>query len=311
MLNLVSCAAAFDNTGFARCTFNPREIVGALLVSPTFAISETDAEDLQTFLENAVKNPVKSERVLPVLNFVGVTDNSEEPVRETLGYGTTKTIRDGNYNWTFRFVKGGLCLLKSLQSFNGQDVYVIFIDAAGNLIGTKTTAGLAGIPVDDYWANKWSASDGNGATTNLSVYFSFRPVYINERLSFIQTSTIDGFDISVIKGLQDLEIKLISATASTVVVQVADKCTGSVNDIADMFSDELEDPAAWVAVSLAGDDETIDDVEFNSTTKQFTITFDPVRTVATSLNLAPTDDLEDLGVVGYEGKAITVPVTTA
>lgn len=307
-LNSVKCTTAFANTGFGKCTFTPREIVAALLVSSSFVITEADTENLQSFLEDAIKNPVRSERANLVPGFVAFTDSSDEVVREQLGYGGTATLRDGNYNWTFRFVDGGLCLLSSLQAFNGQRPNVIFIDAAGNFIGTKRNGGLAGIPVEDYWANKWVPSDGSSASANLSVYFSFRPETINQMLSFIQTANIDGFDLASLQGIQDLVLVAGAATASSAVISVADKCSGSVEDFGDLYGADLANDSLWTAVGVDGSVQTISAVAYNATTRVFTLTFDAPRTVDSIVGLAPINDLENAGIVGFEGTTVRVPL---
>lgn len=307
-LNSVKCTTAFANTGFGKCTFTPREIVAALLVSSSFVITEANTNNLQTFLEGAIHNPVRSERANLVPGFVAFTDSSDEVVREQLGYGGTATLRDGNYNWTFRFVDGGLCLLSSLQAFNGQRPNVIFIDAAGNFIGTKRNGGLAGIPVEDYWANKWTPSDGASASANLSVYFSFRPETINEKLAFIQTANIEDFDLASIQGIQDLVLVPGAVAAASAVITVADKCSGSPEDFGDLYGADLADETLWTATGTDGSSQTISAVAYNSVTHEFTLTFDPVRTIDSIVGLAPIDDLETAGIVGFEGTSVRVPL---
>lgn len=307
MINQVACASAFSNVGVGRCSFIPREIVGAMLVSANFVITEADSADLQTFLQDAAADAVAANRLLPIHGFVGITDSSEDVTRETLGYGVSRTLRDGNYGWTLRFVEGGLCLLTALQEFNGQRVYVIFIDAAGNLIGTKKPTGLGGIPVDDFWANKWVPSDGT-TTANLSLFFSFRPEYINQRLAFIQTSNIPDFDFDSIVGLQDVAIQILTAAAGTVTLKLADRCSMD-NSFSDLFGADLVAADGITAVGVDGSVQTIDAQTFNATTRVYTLTFDPTRTVASIINLIPVADLETAGISGYEGRSVVAPVT--
>jgi hypothetical protein len=305
MINEIACTEVFANTGFGQCNFSPREIFGILLVNPDFVIKDTDTATLQTFLTNAARNINKGLRLRPIMGFVEAEDSSEEPVRQTFGYGATKTLRDGNYNWQFKFVNGGTCLLKSLQALNGQTPYVIFVDAAYNLIGTVKDGGLGGIPVTDYWANPWNLNDGSGVATLFSIYLSFAPTYINQRLAFIQTSTIPNFDISGVRGVQDVLLNVTASSASSISVQLKDKCTGSL-DFGALYSDELEDPSAWVATTTLGVAQVIDTVVYNAATKTFVLTFDPVRAAATILNLADISALIGLGVIGYEGIPVTV-----
>lgn len=305
MINEIACTELFANTGFGQCNFSPREIFGILLVHPDFVIKDSDTATLQTFLTTSARNPNKGLRLRPIMGFVEAEDSSEEPVRQTFGYGATKTLRDGNYNWLFKFVNGGTCLLKSLQALNGQTPYVIFVDAAYNLIGTVKDGGLGGIPVTDYWANPWNLNDGSGVATLFSIYLSFAPTYINQRLAFIQTATIPNFDISGVRGIQDVLLSVTAKSANSISVQLKDKCTGSL-DFGALYSDELDAPGAWVTNEPDGTAQTIDAVVYNAATKTFVLTFDPVRTEATILNLADISTLIGLGVIGYEGIPVTV-----
>lgn len=306
-INSFSCATAFGNTGTNKCAFAPKEVVGMFIVPKSWSIKNDQVPTLQTYLEQSAKSPSKSSRIYPVHNFVGFTDSSEDVVRETLGYGETVTIRDGNYNWMFRFVKGGMCLLKSLRDRNGSDVYVVFIDKEGNLIGTIRNGGLAGIPISDFWAPKWTLGDGSGTTSNFSVFMSFKPEYINERLAFIQTKN-SGLILEDIQGLQDLLAIPITAAAGTANVYVVDKCSGNNEDVADLFGDDLAEVSLWSASSVNGTAQTISAVAFNPLTKSYTLTFTPVRTVGSIISLASVDVLEAADIVGFEGSSSSLPL---
>lgn len=312
MLNVVSCETAFENVGYGKCTFTPREITGMFIVPDDFLIKESDTSDLQTFLYNKITDPVKSKRVFPILGFVGVEDGSEEPVRETLGYGSTRTLKEGNYAWTFRFEKGGLCLLRSLQKINGQSVNVIFIDGAGVMFGAKKTVGgdtgLGGIPIDDFWANKWTISDGAGASTSLSVYLSFKPVHVNENLSFLSTSELSNFDIYSVRGVQDIVIDVVSATSSAIKYKLRDKCSGSVSSFSEVYETELKILTSAVVTDEDGIPETIDDIAYNDVTNEWTITLDPVRTSDSILSLADIATLTSNGIEGFESNRVSVPL---
>jgi hypothetical protein len=315
MLNVLNCANVFENTGAGKCSFIPREVIGMLFVPSTLVIDKTDAEDLQAFLEAATRNPVKAARVRPLQNIVGVTDNSEEPVRETLGYGSTQTLRDGNYAWTFRFVRGGLCLLKSLQAMNGQPVDVIFIDGALNLFGTKKTVGsktgLGGVPIEDFWANKWGASDGAGASVNMSVYLSFKSVYINENLVFLQTKNLENVDLLSLQGLQDIDLDISDASPDGIEYSLVDKCTGNDTDFSSVFVDELEQVTSLSIVNLSsGTPYEPDSITYNASTKRFAASFESNIPAGNYLvNLAPVDVLEGLGIIGYEGRPVKVTIS--
>lgn len=303
LLNQYLCASLFGNTGFGQCALIPKEIKGFFIVPRDFVITQSDADSLQSFLEDAATEDAPTSRIFPVHNLVGITDNSEDPVTETLGYGGQATIRQGNYSWQLRFIDGGLCLLIALQRFNGQPVSVIFYDSDGVLFGRKVSNGLAGVPVINFNANKWTPSDGS-VLAGFTVSITFDSVHLNQNLAFLKDDTVD---LTSVIGLQDLNINVISAAAGSITVQVVSACGG--DNIYQLFNAQLADPSVWNAIGTDGSTQTIDAVAAVPAQEAFTISFEPVRTQATNLNLVPVSDLDAAGIVGFEGRQVTVPIT--
>lgn len=303
IINQYLCSALFGNTGIGQCSLIPKEIKGFFIVPRNFVITQANADALQSYLETAAANDLPTERIYPVHNLVGITDNSEEPVRETLGYGGNATLRQGNYSWTFRFLDGGLCLLRSLQRFNQQPVSILFYDADGVLFGRKVSTGLAGVPVIDFNANKWTPSDGS-VIAGFTVTIEMDSRYLNQDLAVIQDENVD---LTSILGLQTAMLNVTAASASSVTVQVMAAC-GGVN-LYDLYAAQLADETVWTAVGVSGAAQTISAVAGVPASKSFTLTFTPTRTEATNLNLVQVSDLETAGINGFEGQQVTVPVT--
>lgn len=310
LLNQVVCGNVFANTGVGKCTFIPREIKGLFIVPLAFVISQANAVNLQSYLEAQAKAPIKSERIYPVHKFVGLTDNSEDVTSETFGYGGVSIVREGSYNWQLRFVNGGLCLLTALQAYNGQDVAVIFYDGAGNLIGTRRNGGLAGIPLNSFWAHKWTPSDGS-TTAGFNLSVSFDAEYINQKLSFISGSTDADLDLSSIVGIMDIGMQVVSATAGDAVLSISERCSGNASDFGDLYGNDLADPSLFEAVGADGSAQTISAVAYNSANKTFTLTFTPVRTVGSTVSIKGITELEAVDIMGYEGGSVDVPLATA
>lgn len=303
IINQYLCASLFGNTGIGACSLIPKEIKGMFIVPRNFVITQANADNLQSFLEDAATADLATQRIFPVHNFVGITDDSEEPVRETLGYGGNATLRQGNYSWTMRFLDGGLCLLTQLQRFNQQPIAVLFYDADGVIYGRRTAGGLAGIPVIDFNANKWTPSDGS-VLAGFTITVEFDSRYLNQELAFLKDDTVDLTDIS---GLQPVHLQAVSATAGSVTVQALAGCGGE--NLYDLYSTQLAAPALWVAIGTNGTVQTIDAVVAVPGSKAFTLSFEPVRTVPTNLNLASVSELDTAGVSGFEGQQTTVPLT--
>lgn len=308
-LNQFSCLDAFGNTGISKCSLIPKHMVGLFIVPLSFVITPANAQTpatLQAFLEAAAQSPVKSERIFPVHNFEGFTDNSEDTVTETTGYGTPIPLRDGNYSWQFRFIQGGLCLLKQLQKFNGQSVAVLLYDADGVLYGYSTTAGLKGVPLAAFFAPKWTGTDST-TVANFLLTISMAARYLNKFLGFYKN---DDFNPGEIIGLQDVNIEPTGTQTVTVLNVLALAGCGGEN-IYELFSTELASGPLWeVRNAATGALLTITSVVANPATQGFTITLSAARPGAVTVNLAPVDDLSGAGITGFEGAQAYIPAAS-
>lgn len=309
MINSYSCKAVGSNTGQSDCPLIIEKIAGAILVWKDFVLSAADLESdttLQAALIAAASADLKKDRAFPVGNFVDIADNTSDPEQQTFGYGPVVNTSDGIIGWAFPFLKGGLCLLKALQSFNRSDIRVLFYDTAGTLFGWKVGDTLKGIPLIQFVAPPWKAATGS-TVMDTRVSFSFLPRYVNEEIGFYKTS---DFSLDSIEGLQNANIKLAGVQAKPVYkVKVATGCSGI--DLYDQYSAELADEAMWVAKNKAtGGAITITSVAVDAAIAGFTITmattggYPAVGSI--ELNLAAVSVLTAAGITGLEGIPLTI-----
>lgn len=309
ILNTIVCSAAGGNTGVADCSLSLKNILGGFLVPNSFELTEAqmaDSVSLLAALSAAVNNDSPALRIYPLPENVGMTDNSEDVVTNTLGYGAAVPVRDGNYNLTFQYTRGGNCLNNSLRKFNGGNYRFLGYDASGILFGTKVGTSLKGIPLDYFYAAPFKLNDGSNIAA-FTYRLSFRPNYINEGLGFVALNVSDLLNIN---GLQNIVLRLAAARAVNVIkVKATTGCAGL--DLADDYSDELAIVGNWVA-RRNGALVTITSVAFDANLKAFTLTLDaadPDYNAAGPfvVTLAPVSVLTAAGVVGYEGLSLLVP----
>ena len=102
----------------------------------------------------------------PIFLFEALTDNSEDIVKQTLGYGNTSVTRDGKYNWTFQFVKGGLMFNKNMRKFNYcKNRKVIFFDKENRCYMADAGSGTAkGFALDYIHTKPFKLNDGSNIT---------------------------------------------------------------------------------------------------------------------------------------------------
>ncbi len=309
-LNKIFCGSDVKNTGICECFFDPKLIVGAIFVPLKKVFTETELADANIAATmTAAVSAAKASRIFPFQPFEAITDNTEEPTRQTFGYGTVKTVREGKYNWAFQFLNGGLNLSNALRTFNGLigKYAVVFIESSNVLIGTNKRDtngnwGLAGIPMSDIYTRPWRPSDGTNVA-NYTTEFSFDPAYINEKIAFKKVS-VDEYILSELAGLE--EIKLVAFTQDEAPVNTfrAETDCGST-DVYDLFADELAQAAAWTVTGSDGEDKPVGGVIKNDALKAWDVTLsgganfedgDKVQLAAPSILAA-----EPVNIVGYEG----------
>lgn len=294
--NRIKCAENFANTGIGECDLVPKHIVGMFLVPASFEIKPDD--DVKKVLQDAAEEDKIRDRIFPVHGFVEVEDNSEDPNEQTFGYGGLSISREGKYDWSFRFDKGGLCLLKRLRSYNKSNVRVLLYDADGVIFGRSQDGNLKGIPLDLFYAPPFTLSDGDSTSTSFQVRVVLDPKYLNDSMAFVDTSDL-GFLPNEIEGLQDVHFEDSGSTSATIKVKAVAGC-GSEN-VLETFESELADDALWVVKDASdGSDLALTSVAISGGIA--TITGDSSFPSDVIVNLADVSTLSAAGIVGYEGK---------
>jgi len=305
MLNEIICLAGGANTGYGACTLDPKNVV-ALIIAPLGAtILEADLADFGAFLQTKINEADASQRWYPINEFVAITDNSEDPTIESFGYGGKAVSREGEYDWTLRFVDGGLCLLKSLRKFNNAKKAIFFVDADGVLFGTTVAGSMQAIPWTMYYASPWKVNDGS-ASTVYNLRASFKPKHVNEDVAFVDLSAM-GLVMSSFKGLQNLSLVVLDpADAPITNVRVLSGCDRK--NLFEEFSVLLADLDLWKAVDIDGLVLTVSAVTANNTLQAFTVT---VSSAVKSyfIELVDPEALDTAGVSGYE--SIRTKITIA
>lgn len=306
MLNQKICLSESANTGFGECVIDVKNIVGMILTPPNTEIAEEDIEDLGAYLNDKVNADDPAERFYPVHDFEEIANNTEDVQIQTLGYGGKAVTREGDYDFTLRFLRGAMCLHKSLRKFNGVLKDIFLIDANGLLLGSAVNGKLRSIPLTLLYVPPFGLNDGS-ATANYGIRVSFKPSHINENLGFVDTQNL-GLVLSTFKGLMNLVLQPLAVSAFPVVtIRVVTGC--DIRNIFDTYSDELAAPEMWNAYLKDGTELTITSVTANDGAKAFTVTVtdgEDNNFTEFYLELASPTALNTAGVVGFEGKRVLI-----
>lgn len=312
ILNLAPCAVDNGNTGIGDCAFDPKQLVGGFLVPKSFSISAANLATKELALAAllaAASADVASQRIYPLPLTLGITNNSETPVKQTYGYGAQVTVRDGMYIFNQVYADGALCLSNQLTKFNGNRYNWIGIDAEGTLIGTKVGETLEGIPLNEFYNNPMTLNDGANRT-GYSYDLSFNKNYLNTDIAFVKLGLSA---LQAIKGLQNIvPVTIVAPATNTFTVRLQTGCGGNPDELYDLYSAELADPTNFaVLLAATGNAVTITSVAPVPNSKGFLFTLnaadpDYVAGGPWILKGSTVSALAGNDVVGYEIIAKTI-----
>lgn len=246
-------ATALGNTGAPSADFKPKNIVWGCFLPKTLELSAAEMATSATFftkMQALVILPTAT-RARPFGKFDNPEDKSEATVYETTKYGSKLFVRDGKYIWRFSIVGCGVGWLSSLQTLNqSASQKIIFADSANVVFGTKSTAvegGMKGFSIENIEFEKWTMNDGSKTT---GYYFEItlaNPEEMNKGNCVFLPLASDPNES--IKGIIDLDLVLVSQTATTAIIQVVEKYS-RVN-LYSLYSTALNALAVWI-VTKAG-----------------------------------------------------------
>lgn len=312
-LNKIQCAETLKNTGVCDCFFDPKLIIGKIMIPKDRVLTQAEVDDIQNTLETLAQDS-KSARIFPVQGFLQITDATEDPTYQTFGYGTQVPTREGRYNWTFQFIQGGVILSNALRSFNGRgSKYAeLYIDSENTLIGTKKLdvngdIGLAGVPQEGGYPYTfpWKAADGSNVTA-YRTQSVFQPVYVNESIAFARIDKAT-YLLTELAGLENVVLTVDVVDTDTITVTAFTECG---TDLHEDFADELAQVVAWVAKDPDGNEIVITTVVDNPGAGGWDITFDDPIVDGSTIELAPPAELAmpPINVAGYESEVKVIQI---
>ena len=265
-LNKHLCATNYGNTGVGDCFIELDKIIGAIQVPASFQIAQSDVAGLLAFLETKIHAAIGT-RIFPYPKLINITDNTEDITINTTDYGDKIFVKDGFYDWTFRYLNGGVQLHQELAKNQGANKHFLFFDKNNVLLGYKSGAYLKGIPVDQFRVLPWRPNTGaESALFNLR--FIIDPTYLNSgNLGFLK---VEDFNLIDVVGLQDVELTVLDYTNNVATVQVRSKIS-DVN-LYETYKTNLLQTTAWRAFKSSGAASSIAGVADNAADEAFDVT---------------------------------------
>lgn len=307
IVNIPACSTAIGNTGVPSCYFVPKKIKGIFLADRSFKIEAANlaTEALFQAALQAASLATGKARIYPVANFEAITDNSEELVKETTGYGFQKITREGLYDFTFEYSEGGMCLHKQLRKFNNSSSLSVFlIDDENKVFGQLVDGDLYGFTAANFFAHKVKMNDGSASAKFMINFQLTDPSELNDRFGIVACS----FDVTgTIKGILDVTVSQSSVVAGTAKVKLT-QVLGGVDLYTD-FADLFADTDAWVVKNSAGATVTVTGAVKNAAISGWDVSF--TGTGVHTIQTASATALAALGIggspdSGYESDVLTV-----
>lgn len=264
-LNKPLCATNYGNTGVGSCFLEPDKFIGSIQVTSDFKIAQSDVADLLAFLNTKIHAAIGT-RIFPGPKLINLTDNTEDSTINTTDYGTKIFVKDGFYDWTFRYQKGGVQLHQELSKNQGANKYFLFFDKNNVLYGYTSGGFLKGIPVEQYLLPPWRLNTGSEAAL-YNQRFIIDPIYLNQgNLGFLQVD----FNLIDVVGLQDLVLTVIDVNANVATVKVRSKISDV--DMYGTYKTNLLQTTAWRLFKSSGALSSIVSVADNSADEAFDVT---------------------------------------
>jgi len=291
---MATCATAGGNTGTGKCdqfSFIP---IGAFM-TPLDAKIPDNTDVMEYILQKLVDdNP--AQRWYPVMNVWQIDNNSADPTEATLGAGWTRRLDSGTSAYTFS-IPYKMCAARGTLKFNEWGGGVILIAKDGKLAGKMIDDGLLGaIKPKSVSVNANPIGDGqNESVTQVVMNFGDR----NEFTRTIEPVSVEGMDTSLFEGIVDVKLTKKASTTTSVTLYAKVACGGE--NLAELYSIEIIDPACWVIQSSTGTPLTVSTATINAADNSITLNF---TGTAATVRMASISALKAKGIIGYESNTL-------
>lgn len=277
MAYLSICSTVGANTGGIDCDRKRGQPVRAFIGSKQFTAAEYASEE--TFLaalQEAINLPAGSpNKLFPIGDFQGNTNNTEQNTTGTLGYGLNIVLREGRPAYELQLLAGQTQFAK-IRAFNGSTLPVFMLDNNGAIWGTKLSNGNFKGEDAQIFISGNGFEDGNTvelktATVTFS-YTSAQDFYQNAGYMQVTFASAD------VQGLVDVSLAsvgVVGATTKFSVIAKTAQLNGGVN-IYDTYKTPLAAMANWKAFTGTNFATTVDitGVVANDSDKTWSVTFD-------------------------------------
>ena len=216
----MSCAAIDSYVGLEDCNTFDKQPLGIVLTHKDYSTDFISADITRQALTQAAKDVSK---VLPFLEgLINVEPSGGNTRVSQEGFGNPSVNGYEPFQEVYTFIKGGLCLYKSIAHLHGADMRVFFVDEALNLYGTVVkgnTIKYMGFDVNVGIEYRKNVGTQVGAVKITLLYTYAYP----QQLKAIQSLSLN----TPLRGLRSVAVKATLMSASTFRFKLMLACSGS------------------------------------------------------------------------------------
>lgn len=253
------CATKWGNTGVTDCIIDVQRLTGIFFMPKSLSLTAANlltGSAFVTAIQALTTAADKSARVYPFINRNAIgdfADNTPEATKMTNGYGQLTAVKYQRHILTFTIGDVGLHVYQQLFNYaNNKAISLGFMDDGGKLYFAKgtlgTAKGIAGSVIPSQYKFPTGAADGSFTVEfqpdDVDAFENNDKLYVTA-LEAPYKSTLPD----LISGIHDVELSLISATATTATISAMR--AGDFANMAVEFATGIVIPAAWVVTNKA------------------------------------------------------------
>jgi hypothetical protein len=225
------CDNEKKNVGVGKCVDLPKIIRSFITTPKNWSVTMANAL-LQATWQDAIIAPVQN-RIYRFPYFSDIPEYAGSETTYLRNAVGVSPVTDGKYEWLCKFAKNA-CFHKAAFSHRATEGRIILIDADGYFYGTKVGNNFAGFTLEMLHTENLMFNDGS------------RPSETPVRIALANPNEINHSDYGIIRVapswsidalniLTDVELTIISASATQIVVDVKQACDGTpVNGLDDV-----------------------------------------------------------------------------
>lgn len=258
-INYLDCNQARMGTGVLSCEVQTGVPIGFFLVAKSWRFDPAS----ETFDNDYIEGEIKKKTMIPFLNASGFEFLDEEAEIFTSNLKIQSKVMDGLPGFSFDYQKGP-GFHKAAYSFNSFGNYnVLLVYNNGVIDGALDAEGkILGYNAGRVNTGNYQLANGSDPQKTAIAFQLIDAYQFNVERALISASA-NGFSLSAIGGIIDLQITKESNTTADVVISVFAKNNSAIAITG------LTD----IDFIASGTTETISSVTYDAASKQYTLTF--------------------------------------